>query len=357
MPRCAHDTCGRWRPSLLIRLLGLGLRLDDAWYCSSDCLQAGARQRFERAKTVVPSTLSDAPRLRLGYLLAAARRLSPDVLTRAARAQAQTGLRIGTQLVRQGAVSSADVLRALAVQSGVGYLAAVDSARLMLAPGNLSSDAVHRLRLVPFDADAGHTLLRVACTAPVPRTAIAVLRHLTGWIVEPYLVADEHWPLLAKAYGAARRSAQPVCATVSDFDAAAAYVARTARAAGRIHMLEVRGDDYIWVRMQASDRIEELWLASPDGPVGVEGFERDLRQASEEAAAGPGFDAPDDAAAHEGRRPAGRARVPKARRTAFPAERQPARSVRQAEHLTLVGSQEDGRRVRTWEQPSTATGR
>jgi hypothetical protein len=264
MPRCARSDCRRYRPGVLVRLGGLGLQLDDHWYCSAQCLQVAARTRLARTPLAVPATLTTMPQVRIGGLLARMAKIPKEVLDRAVSAQAETGLRLGTQLVRHGVVSSLDVLRALATQGGVAFLTAIDAGRLTAAPGNLSADAVRRFRLVPFEVDGERQLVKVACTAPVPRTEMGALRQLTGWIIQPYLVSDEQWPSLVRAYGAARREDRPVCAPVPDVATAAARVAEVAKLSRGVRMVEVRCEDDLWVRLESAGGVEDLWLTLGD---------------------------------------------------------------------------------------------
>lgn len=265
MPRCARSSCRRWRPAVIVRLGGLGFQLDNRWYCSTACLEAAARTRLAGTPPAVPVTLTTVPQVRLGGLLARLHKLPKEVVDRAVSAQAETGLRLGTQLVRQGVVTSLDVLQALATQGGVAFLTVIDSGRLMAAPGNLPRDAVRRLRVVPFEVDADRQVVRVACTAPVPRTQIGALRQLTGWIIQPYLVSDEQWPALVRAYGAARRSERPVCSLMRDVETAASRVAEVAKLSGPVRMVETRCEDDLWVRLESAAGVEDLWLTLADG--------------------------------------------------------------------------------------------
>lgn len=265
MARCAHSRCRKWRPGLLVRLAGLGLFLDEAWYCSAHCLGVAVRRRVERAEPIVPTPRPQFGQLRLGGLLALQKRLAPGLVEQAASAQSRTGLRIGTQLVELGVVTPLDVLRALAAQSGVGFLATLDPARLTHAPGGLSTAVVRALGVVPFEADRRHDVLKVACTAPVPRGSLAALRGLTGSIIEPYLVADEHWPALLRAYGAGRRSVAGTPTLVTDVAALASRVADAARQSRSLRMSEAWCDDKLWVRLDAGGEVEELLMtAGPD---------------------------------------------------------------------------------------------
>lgn len=267
MARCARRACGRWRPGFLVQLGGLGLCLDDAWYCSAQCLELAARERLLRTRPIVPPALPTVGPPRLGGVLATQKRLSPAAIEKAASEQVRSGLRIGSQLVQLGLVSKFDVLRALAAQGGVGFLTTVDPARLTAAPGRLSRDVVRALGLVPFEADQKHEVLRVACTAPVPRASIAALRELTGAIIEPYLVADEQWPALVEAYGASPRAEAPSYAALPDVSAVAAHVARAARHSRGVQMFEARCDGHLWVRLEGGGRTEELWVTLDPSPL------------------------------------------------------------------------------------------
>lgn len=264
MAHCAREACGAWRPAILVRIGGLGFRLDDAWYCSAHCLELAARDRLARTAPAALSARQAFGPTRLGGVLAAQKQLPREVVERAAAEQARTGLRIGTQLVALGVASKFDVLRALAAQGGVGFLTSVDTSRVSSAPGRLSPHVVRALGLVPFEVDHKHDVLKVACTAPVPRASVAALRELTGSVIEPYLVADEQWPALVEAYCASSRARGNACSPIADVAAAAARVAAAARQARGVRMSEVRCDDDVWVRLDAGGEIEELWLS--DGP-------------------------------------------------------------------------------------------
>jgi hypothetical protein len=99
----------------------------------------------------------------------------------------------------------------------------------------------------------------VACTAPLSRPALRALRELTGWTVEPFLVADDLWPVLVEAYGAARGAAANGSA-VHDLNEAAARVARAAVSGGVLRMMQARCDPYLWVRLEGLGHHEDLLL-------------------------------------------------------------------------------------------------
>lgn len=268
VPRCARDECGRWRPDLLVRRAAMGLRLDGRWYCSSACLESSARERLAMPRRTVPGIRRIAP-LRLGTLLMHRGVISAAVLRDALTAQKTSGLKIGAQLRAMGAAPAVDVLRALATQSGVGYLTHVDVSCVREAPGRLSADAIRALGLVPIEADHELCRLRVACAAPVPRTAIAALFELTAWSIEPLLVTDEHLEDLLQAYAAATTSKTSHVRShrATDVEDVAAQVARAAATSNDVKMTQARVDPYLWVRLESGTDVQDVLLAI-DGPQG-----------------------------------------------------------------------------------------
>lgn len=263
MPRCARAECGRWRPDLLVKNARLGLRFDGQWFCSGACIETSARRRLSvpRPMSLRPASL---PPLRLGTLLIHLGAATPAILKQAADAQRLSGLRLGAQLRAMGAVSATDVLRALSAQAGVGYLTHVDANCVREAPGRLSLDVIRALGVVPVEADPYAQRLRVACIAPVPRTAIGALFELTRWAIDPLLVSDEHLEPLIAAYGEALQSRTPTVAahTVHRVDDAAAHIAQAASEAPNVRMTEARFDPYVWVRLESDARVEDVLLST-----------------------------------------------------------------------------------------------
>jgi len=253
MSQCAHSTCSRtprwWQPRK-----GAGATLDDEWYCSQPCVEAVLRTRLPDARPA-----SDvAPRLpgvRLGALLRHHRACPPEQIALALEAQAGTRLRLGEQLRAMGAVEPHALLRALADQAGVSYLAAVDPVHVREAPGGLGLDAIQALRIVPIGAPEGGRI-RVAFPAPVPRAALTAFRQQTGWTPEPFLVSDEAWLTLLEHYGtAAAGRTGPADLSVAfarerDTDRAARRLAEVVMAAGESSMSDARWGQYVWVRLQ-----------------------------------------------------------------------------------------------------------
>jgi hypothetical protein len=260
--RCAHEACARWAPAFLANRPGRGLVLDDAWYCSQPCLEAETRDRIERAPAPVAATIGRGQNVsRLGALLVHRKLITMATLEAAVAQQGVSGRRLGAELVTMGALQPADLLRTLATQSRAGYLMKVDPARAAAAPGGLSRDVVLSLGVVPIEADAERNRLVVACAAPLPRLALAVLRALVTATVEPLLVDDDAAAALLDAYGTAPAQAARVTRAVSLRDAAERIA--LAIASGRASRVQpVRCEPWVWVRLDGGAAPEEIVLPS-----------------------------------------------------------------------------------------------
>jgi type II secretion system (T2SS) protein E len=260
--RCAREVCARWVPDFLaFARPGHGLVFDEAWYCSRPCLEAEARARLEQAPAPDASIGRGQNVSRLGALLVHRRLISTATLEEALIRQETSGQRLGAELVAMGALQPLDLLRTLATQSRAGYLTVVDVERARPAPGGLSRDVVETLGIVPIEADDERGRLVVACPAPLPRLALAVLRNLVTATVEPLLVADEAIADLLDAYGTAPRRAPRVTRTLSLGDAAQRIAA--AIESGRVSRVQpVRCEPWVWVRLDGGVAPEEIVLPS-----------------------------------------------------------------------------------------------
>ncbi|MEO5821979.1 MAG: hypothetical protein ABIT71_15865 [Vicinamibacteraceae bacterium] len=259
--RCAHDTCARWVPDFLANRPGHGMAFDDGWYCSQPCLEAETRVRLEHAPAP-DATVGRGPNVsRVGALLVHRKVITTLTLEDALMRQRQSGRRIGAELVAMGAVQPAELLRTLATQARAGYLMTVDPARVRTAPGGLSRDVVEALGVIPIEADAERNRLVVACAAPLPRPALAVLRALVVATVEALLVSDDVAATLLEAYGTAPAHAPLVTRAASMRDATE-HIA-LAIASGRARRVQpVRCEPWVWVRLDGGSANEEIVLPS-----------------------------------------------------------------------------------------------
>jgi hypothetical protein len=259
MPRCANASCGRWRPERLVPRWATGLRFNERWYCSRECVEQAARARLDAPAPT--ATVPALPPLRLGVLLRHLGAVSDEQLTHALNAQRASGRRLGAELQRLAFVSSEPVLRALAAQGGVSYLASFDLSRIGQGPEWLPVETVRALGLVPFEIDEPQRRVKVICSAPVPRAALRALTKLTGWLPQPYLVDDAVLEAALAAYRSASGSAVSVGATqVRDLAAAASRIADAALADRAITVRHASYDRYTWVRVEGPQHWSDVWV-------------------------------------------------------------------------------------------------
>ena len=259
MPRCADFTCGRWRPERMAPRWAAGIRFNGHWYCSRACVEHAARVGLD--EPAIPAASPGAlPPLKLGVLLRHLGAVSEANLERALESQRVSGRRLGAELQHLGLVTFEPVLKALAAQGGISYLASFDVSRVTRGPSWLPAETVRALGLVPFDVDEAQKRLRVVCTAPVPKTAMRALLKLTGWTAEPYLVEDELWQQALRMY----RPAAPAeghfreAVAVNGADAAAARIADNALLDRSVTMRYASCDQYTWVRVEGPRQVSDL---------------------------------------------------------------------------------------------------
>jgi hypothetical protein len=239
------------------------LQFNGNWYCSRRCVEQAVRAGLNEERSHTRS-LSGLPPLKLGVLLRHAGAVTDAELDLALEAAARTGQKIGRQLEQLGYATAEEVLRGLATQSGVKYLAAFDVNRAATGPVPLPAATVRALGVVPFEANEMLKKLSVVCTAPVPRAAIRALVRLTGWAPEVFLVSDRVFAAALEAYRPAQETERAhealTVATVSD---AAARIADMAAQARAVTMQHARCNTYQWVRVNAPQQVSDLIVAGP----------------------------------------------------------------------------------------------
>lgn len=259
--RCAHSDCQRRVPAVVVTGFGLGAVVDGRWYCSVACVEHVVRSTI--AALTGPPSVKPAPvwnGVRLGALLARQVGLPDDVVATAVAEQERLHEPLGQKLRRLGLISTDDLLRALATQAGVRYLAAVDPAAVTHRHGRLADETVRALRVVPVAADPKRRAIQVACTAPVPSQAVRALARVTDCAVEPMLVADESLPWLVELYAGASASEANVRGTTCVAESGPRIVARSARRQRAVRMVCQRCDPYVWVRLDGDGGVTDVLM-------------------------------------------------------------------------------------------------
>jgi hypothetical protein len=240
-----------------------GISLDGRWFCSIECVEGQARRRLLDARPPAAG-LPPAGQIRLGVWLRHQTGLTERQVAQVLDAQRQSGLRFGAQVIKLGLASDESVLRALARQAGVGYLAQLDASNVVHAPAGLSPHAARALSLVPFcEPEQGR--VKVACAAPLPRMGLAAFRRLTGLAPEPYFVTDDVWETLVTAYGSSveDQTSSRFMATNDLSEAAATIAAAAAGGSGaNARLTDARFEPYTWVRVENDGITHDVLLAS-----------------------------------------------------------------------------------------------
>jgi hypothetical protein len=242
----------------------LGMRLDGQWYCSTRCIEEAVRARVRDLPPVEPAYHQGWRAMRLGSLLMHQVGLPRDVIETAIAGQGPDAVPLGRMLRTLGLVTAEDVLKALATQAGVRYLASVNPRSVAHRPGSLPDDVVRALGIVPISADPKKREMQVACVAPVPGLAVRALTRLTEWAVEPLLVADETMPQLVDLYASSSGSRSSVVGFVCDPLSGPARVAQFAKRRRMVRMVQERCDPYVWVRVDGEGVTADVLMSLPE---------------------------------------------------------------------------------------------
>ena len=121
------------------------------------------------------------PRL-LGEILVAERLTTPDAVEQAVVRIQATGERLGEALVAMGAVTSEDVLRALAKQQNLPFLSRDELPSALPVVKNLSPKYLRQYAVCPVSVENG--LLTVATADPLNPVIVDDLRQFTGFAVK-----------------------------------------------------------------------------------------------------------------------------------------------------------------------------
>jgi general secretion pathway protein E len=130
-----------------------------------------------------------APSPTLGELLVSEGLTTPDVIAVATTRSQSTGETLAEALVGSGAVSAADVLKALARQQGLTYLSRDELPSPLPVLKNLSPKYLKQYTVCPVSIDAG--VLTVATADPLNPVIVDDLRQSTGLDVRLVLCVPE----------------------------------------------------------------------------------------------------------------------------------------------------------------------
>src|SRR3989440_2462762 len=126
---------------------------------------------------------------RLGEILIQERSTTPDVVEQALARGRTAGERVGEALVAMGALTTEDVLRALATQQNLPYLALDELPSPLPVVKNLSAKYLRQYTVCPVSVENG--LLTVATADPLNPVVVDDLRQFTGLAVKLVVSSTE----------------------------------------------------------------------------------------------------------------------------------------------------------------------
>jgi len=139
--------------------------------------------------------------LRLGQILTRERVITPDVLREAMARALRERLRLGETLVVMGAATTSDILRALATQQGMAFLAADELPSTPPALKELSPKYLRQYVACPIAVEAG--TVTVATADPTNPQLLDELQQLLGLTVKLCVApAPAILEAIERAYGA-----------------------------------------------------------------------------------------------------------------------------------------------------------
>jgi len=242
------------------------IRLHGSWYCSPQCFEEAARERFERAfAEAVPRARAQQHRIPLGLLLLSRGQLTNRQLRSALEAQQSSGQRrIGEWLETLGFVSEQQITAALGLQWACPVLASgvgrdYESARLL--PYRL----MERLSMLPVRFVAATRVFHLAFCFGIDYTAMNGIEQMLDCRTEACLVSRSTLEQALERIGHGRRlgdllfESQRLPGEMAHITSS--YVLKFGAEDVRI----VACGEYIWTRLQAGSNITNLLFQRTSG--------------------------------------------------------------------------------------------
>ena len=195
VPPCANEDCtaGRWQ--LWLRR-DTGIRLNDRWYCSADCLQYAVALVVAASQRTPSESRPSAHRLPLGLLMLSRGIIDETQLRAALAVQGERpAMKIGQCLETLGAVTGQEVTRALGAQHCLPVLVAFQPE----LDGGIPLALLESSRCAAFCGAYHPGLLYVGFDGAIDRPLLAAAELVLGRQCEPCIVdtrvIEEHLEL------------------------------------------------------------------------------------------------------------------------------------------------------------------
>lgn len=256
LPICASRFCPR-PPTLWQRWWARkeGIWLEERWYCSLDCFQAGIFQSLQRIAYAQPKSVARRNRLPLGLVLLSQGEITGEQLQEALQRQRTEGAgKIGEWLVKLGAVTEEQVTSALAAQQGCPLLAlsqAQPVPETMYWPELL----VQRYLAVPVLFSARRSALYVGFRERVDHGFLLSLEHMLGCRALPCILPPSAYLRQLEIGALAFRSESILIQERQDGVAMTRTIGNYAEQVHAQHCSLTCCDGLIWARLTAEAAI------------------------------------------------------------------------------------------------------
>jgi hypothetical protein len=257
---CADRDCGRVEPSWL-KIRRKGLRIEDSWFCSPECIGRAVQTGLQRCIKEVPERPHYLHRMPLGLLMLSRGFVDAAQVRSALLAQQRERRdKIGQWLQRMGFATERQVVTALALQYATPVLAFPAE---VFPQGMLPLVMLKSLRILPVRFSPSQRLLYVAFCSPVDHMLLQSIEKITGWRTSACVISDVCMTKLLEDADERDGGRTHYFARVSS----AEEITRiTLSYAMRVNAREIRFAkcrSLIWVRLRSHHKTSDLVFDSP----------------------------------------------------------------------------------------------
>jgi hypothetical protein len=255
-PQCAYCECvnarSGWRR---MRRRSLGVRMQGARYCRTECLELALIKVLGRARPVSSRGVVASHRVPLGLLLLSREQLTAAQLRTALAAQRSASLgksrrKIGAWLQEMGFATEHQVTAALARQWSCPVLrtglAAIGARRFPPIPVLL----LECFQMMPVELVESTGTLLVAFSEGIDYTVLYAIEQMLGYRTEPCLVCPSTLQRSLQALMRHRGSSDAVFDRVEDAGECAHIIGNYSAKVGAQEVRLARCGEHLWIRLE-----------------------------------------------------------------------------------------------------------
>ncbi len=267
MLSCTHKTCFNTQSDLSSRLFGpKGFFLDDAWYCSTDCLNSALKRDIEmKLSSIIGHRSSLLERPLLGLILLESALISREQLQDALNHQKKDkSTRLGQWLQRLGFVQERDITAALARQFGFPRMnldrIVANEAILRMVPPKIAQLA----RIFPIEYDPDKNMLSIIMASP-DRSIIQTLGKMLRLEIYAYIGDETLLQEIIEQYypkDSAEGNVEEASFAISDgISSISREIIDRAKKLNSRNLWVERYGKYLWVRIAVTGEAYNLFLS------------------------------------------------------------------------------------------------